>query len=113
MATLLGQWKALNTAVVAATAAAFAVVLVFGGTEVPPSTGHELLSSVFFCLLSTVLLTTVYFPQLLKRSSNALRDVVCRAEPVSRSTVARALKSGQGVKASFGVTRAVIGCMHS
>jgi len=51
--------------------------------------------------------------QILKRSSNALRDVACRAEPVSRSTVARALKSGQAVKASFGVTRAVIGCMHS
>ena len=105
-------------------AAAFAVVLVSAGSPFdsraggalaqggkdPASTGLGRL-----CLLSSVfsLLTTDYCPQLLNKSSNALRDVVCRAEPVSRSTVARALKSGQGVKASFGVTRAVIGCMHS
>ena len=104
VATLLGQWKALSTTVVGATAAAFAVVLVSAGL------GRLCLLSSVFCLLPTDYWLLL---QSLKRSSNALRDVVCRAEPVSRSTVARALKSGQAVKAPFGVTRAVIGCMHS
>ena len=52
VATLLGQWKALSTTVVGATAAAFAVVLVSAG-----------LGGSVFCLLSFVfcLLTTGYF----------------------------------------------------
>jgi hypothetical protein len=49
----------------------------------------------------------------LNRSSNALRDVDWRAEPVSRSTVVRASNRSQVLKASFGAMRAEIVCMHS
>ena len=73
-----------------------------------PAHGSVLLSSVF-CLLSSVFCLR----QILNRSSNALLEVVCFTEPVSRSTFERASKNWHVVKASFGVTRAVMGCMHS
>jgi hypothetical protein len=49
----------------------------------------------------------------LKRSSNALRGVVCRADPVSRSTVVFASNSSQVLKTSLGAIRAGTVFMHS
>ena len=51
--------------------------------------------------------------QKLKRSSNAFRASLFRGVVVSRSTVVRGAKSAHALRVFLGLTRSVIGCMHS